>query len=141
MSIPEFVAVHVQLDAFAEQLRITSAALSNLRNEAGTAIIEFRRLLKEEEQRGRVFIIPTNKTLNICFVNFKSSEGGKFNGAKMMEFKGWAKNVKVFFNSQQCGFQASLEKAEGCVTQLEISDLSFARWELAAEIDEKLHNF
>ena len=75
MSIPEFVAVHVQLAAFAEQLRITSVALHNLRNEAGTAIMEFRRLLKEEEQRGRVFIIPTNKQLNICFVNFKSSEG------------------------------------------------------------------
>ena len=133
MSTPELAAVQMQLQSSAEQLQITSTALDNLRTETGAAIRDLHRLLQEEQQRNK-----GHKDDKIHLVNSKSFEGGKYNGVKMMEFKGWAKKVKIFCNSQHRGFRAALEKAEECTKQVEIGDLGIANGELAKDMDEKL---
>ena len=58
-----------------------------------------------------------------------------------MEYKGWAKKVTIFCNSQHRGFRAALEKAEECTKQVEVGDLGIASWELAKDMDEKLYDF
>ena len=109
MSTPELAAVQMQLAASAEQLQITSTALDNLRNKTRAAMMDLRRLLQEEQQRNRGH---KDKEDKIYLVRSQSFEGVTFNGTKMMEYKGWAKQVKIFRNSQHRGFRAVLEKAE-----------------------------
>ena len=115
MSTPEMAAVQMQLVASAERLQIKSTALDNLRNETGVAIMDLRRLLQEEQQRNRGHKGNEEK---IHLVNSKSFEGGKFNGTHVMEYKGWARKVKIFCNSQHRGIRAALEKAEECAKQV-----------------------
>ena len=140
MSTPELAAVQMQLQSSAEQLQITSTALDNLRTETGAAIRDLHRLLQEEQQRNKGDG-KGHKDDKIHLVNSKSFEGGKYNGVKMMEFKGWAKKVKILCNSQHRGFRAALEKAEECTKQVEIGDLGIGNWELAKDMDEKLYDF
>ena len=136
MSTPEMLAVQMQLQSSAEQLQITSTTLDNLRIETGRAFAEIERQLAEEQKKNK-----GSKDDKIHLVNSKSFEGGKYNGAKMLEFKGWSKKVKIFCNSQHRGFRAALEKAEECAKQVEIGDLGVANWELAKDMDEKLYDF
>ena len=116
MSSPEMVAMQMQLQASADQVRMVSNALDLLRNESVAAVLDLRRLLAEARQ-------VTKHDNRVSFVNAQTFEGGKF-GGKLAEFKDWAKNVKIFSNSQCRGFKAAFELVENRSEPVSLPDES-----------------
>ena len=61
-------------------------------------------------------------------------------GAKE-SLKTWAKKINIFLNSQHPGMRKALEPAEEAVGKVNIADLQLTGWELAMDVNEKLHDF
>ena len=127
-------ALNLQLGEANAQIAFLSTALDTLRTESVAAVLDLRRQVATNAP-------ASSKPKNVQFINTKTFEGGKFAGGVKESFKAWAKNVKIFLNSQHRGMRQALEVCEETGNKFFVADLKGLDWQYAVEANAMLYDF